>query len=57
MWDSFFARPMVICTRDHRILIDSELPPAGYVDNFGFEWTQIDGFAGKEASFPAKPSI
>jgi len=48
MWDRFFSRPMVKCTRDPRVLIDSELPDAGYVDSFGFEWTQIDGFVGKE---------
>lgn len=48
MWDSFFSRPMRQCTRDPRVLIDSELPDTGYVNTFGFEWTQIDGFVGKE---------
>lgn len=48
MWDSFFSRPMTQCTRDPRVLIDSELPDTGYVNTFGFEWTQIDGFVGKE---------
>ncbi len=36
------------CSRDSRVLIDSELPDTSYVDTFGFEWTQIDGFMGKE---------
>jgi ubiquinone/menaquinone biosynthesis C-methylase UbiE len=48
MWNSLFSRPMVQCTRDPRVLIDSELPDTAYVNTFGFEWTQIDGFVGKE---------
>ena len=48
MWDNFFSRPMAQCARDPRVLIDSDLPDASYVDTFGFEWTQIDGFVGKE---------
>lgn len=48
MSHDFFSRPMVQCARDSRVLIDSELPDTGYVDTFGFEWTQIDGFMGKE---------
>jgi ubiquinone/menaquinone biosynthesis C-methylase UbiE len=48
MWDSFFSRPMVQCARDARVLIDSELTDTAYVNTFGFEWTQIDGFVGKE---------
>lgn len=48
MWGNFFSRPMVQCIRDPRVLIDSELPDASYVDSFGFEWTQIDGFVAKE---------
>ena len=30
-------------------LIDSELSNEDYVGTFGFEWTEIDGFIGKEA--------
>jgi hypothetical protein len=48
MWGTFFSRPIVRSSRDLRALIDSELPDAAHVDTFGFEWTQIDGFVGKE---------
>ena len=34
---------------DPRILIDSELRNNEYVESFGFEWTEIDGFVGKES--------
>ena len=30
-------------------MIDSELGDFEYVNSFGFEWTQIDGFIGKES--------
>ena len=48
MWNEIFSRPMIRCDRDPRVLIDSDLPDASYVGTFGFEWTQIDGFVGKE---------
>ena len=31
-----------------KILIDSKLKSFEYVDSFGFEWTNIDGYASKE---------
>ena len=31
------------------IMIDSELDNFEYVNSFGFEWTKIDGFVGKES--------
>ena len=34
---------------DEKVLIDSELKNSDYVESFGFEWTQIDGFIGKES--------
>ena len=48
MWNNFFSRQMIPSERDPRVLVDSRLPDADYVNTFGFEWTQIDGFAGKE---------
>ena len=30
-------------------MIDSELDNFEYVNSFGFEWTKIDGFVGKES--------
>lgn len=48
MWDRFFSRKMNVSEQDPRILVDSRLPDTDYVTSFGFEWTEIDGFAGKE---------
>jgi len=48
MWNNFFSRQMIPSERDPRVLVDSQLPDADYVNTFGFEWTQIDGFVGKE---------
>ena len=45
----FFNRPLSKCEKDERVLIDSELSNQDYVGSFGFEWTKIDGFIGKEA--------
>lgn len=45
----FFCRPLNKCEKDERVLIDSELTNQEYVGTFGFEWTKIDGFVGKEA--------
>ena len=47
--DSNFRRKVNPCEHDPRILIDSELKNEQYVDSFGFEWTEIDGFVGKES--------
>ena len=33
---------------DEKVLIDSELKNSEYVESFGFEWTQIDGFIEKK---------
>ena len=49
MMDSNFRRKVNPCEHDPRILIDSELKNEQYVDSFGFEWTEIDGFVGKES--------
>jgi len=43
-----FRREVTASTRDSDVLIDSGLADSAYVDSFGFEWTQIDGMAGKE---------
>lgn len=48
MWNNFFSRQMIPSERDPRVLVDSQLPDADYVNTFGFEWAQIDGFVGKE---------
>ena len=45
----FFNRQLKRSEKDARILIDSELSNEDYVGTFGFEWTEIDGFIGKEA--------
>lgn len=45
----FFNRPLNKCEKNERVLIDSELKNQEYVGTFGFEWTKIDGFVGKEA--------
>ena len=47
--ENLFRRKLEPCQRDSRILIDSELDNFEYVNSFGFEWTQIDGFIGKES--------
>ena len=39
---------MIECTRDNSIFIDSAIKNVEYVNSFGFEWTKIDGFVGKE---------
>ena len=50
MNSNYFTRKLVPCQRDCRILIDPEIQGLeGYVESFGFEWTKIDGFIGKEA--------
>ena len=46
---TIFKRKLEPCKRDSRIIIDSELGDFEYVNSFGFEWTQIDGFIGKES--------
>lgn len=43
-----FRREVVASSRKPSVMIDSALVNTGYADNFGFEWTHIDGFAGKE---------
>jgi hypothetical protein len=43
-----FRRDVTSSPRDPEVLIDSALADSAYVDSFGFEWTQIDGMAGKE---------
>jgi ubiquinone/menaquinone biosynthesis C-methylase UbiE len=43
-----FKREAKPSERDPNVLIDSGLGDTGYVDSFGFEWTHIDGFVGKE---------
>jgi len=43
-----FRRELHSCERDPAVLIDSGLRNTDYVDSFGFEWTSIDGFVGKE---------
>ena len=47
--EKIFRRKLERCKRDKRIMIDSELENFEYVNSFGFEWTQIDGFIGKES--------
>jgi SAM-dependent methyltransferase len=39
---------MTPSVRDPDVLVDSKLGDTSYVDSFGFEWTYIDGFVGKE---------
>ena len=43
-----FRRDVKPSERDPGVLIDSKLENSAYVNSFGFEWTQIDGYAGKE---------
>ena len=47
--EDLFNRQLNQCTKDNRIFIDSEISNQDYVGTFGFEWTKIDGFIGKEA--------
>ena len=49
MNNDYFVREVKPCDHDPRILIDSELRNNEYVESFGFEWTEIDGFVGKES--------
>ena len=46
---TIFRRKLEPCKKDGRIMIDSELHNFEYVNSFGFEWTKIDGFVGKES--------
>ena len=48
MKSEIFKRPLIECNRDDRIFIDSAIKNMDYVNSFGFEWTKIDGFVGKE---------
>ena len=43
-----FRRPVSPSDQAANVLIDSALGSTAYADSFGFEWTHIDGFAGKE---------
>jgi len=43
-----FKRETEPSERDPNVLVDSNLGETSYVDSFGFEWTHIDGFVGKE---------
>lgn len=43
-----FRREVRPSAQDTEVLLDSEIADSSYVDSFGFEWTQIDGFVGKE---------
>src|SRR6188472_3918523 len=43
-----FRRHVAQSPNDPDVLVDSQLTDAGYTESFGFEWTRIDGFAGKE---------
>jgi SAM-dependent methyltransferase len=43
-----FRREVKPSPQDPEVLIDSILGNTEYVESFGFEWTHIDGFVGKE---------
>jgi ubiquinone/menaquinone biosynthesis C-methylase UbiE len=44
-----FKRPLSPHSTSPHILVDPALPPdSEYTSSFGFEWTKIDGFVGKE---------
>lgn len=43
-----FRREVLASERDREVLVDSALSDAGYVASFGFQWSEIDGYAGKE---------
>ena len=50
MESKYFKRKLVPCQKNSRILLDPEIEGVeGYVESFGFEWTKIDGFIGKES--------
>ena len=49
MNNKYFRRKVNPSPRDPRVLVDSELKDKSYVESFGFEWTEIDGFVGKES--------
>jgi ubiquinone/menaquinone biosynthesis C-methylase UbiE len=50
MSNNYFTRELIPCQKDSRILLDPEIRGIeGYVESFGFEWTKIDGFVGKES--------
>ena len=44
MLADYLKKAVKPCDRDPRVLLDSDLKGKDYVDSFGFEWTQIDGF-------------
>ena len=49
MGSEMFRRALIPLTDSRRILLDPALPQQQqYTDSFGFEWTKIDGFVGKE---------
>ena len=43
-----FRRPIYKSEIDNRVFVDSKLKDSDYVKSFSFEWTEIDGFIGKE---------
>ena len=50
MESKYFKRKLVPCQKNSRILLDPEIEGVeSYVESFGFEWTKIDGFIGKES--------
>ena len=49
MKDNYFRRKVKSSPHNPNVLIDSELEDKSYVESFGFEWTEIDGFVGKES--------
>ena len=49
MKDKYFRRRVKSSPHNPNVLIDSELEDKSYVESFGFEWTEIDGFVGKES--------
>ena len=49
MKDNYFRRKVKPSIHNPNVLIDSELEDKSYVESFGFEWTEIDGFVGKES--------
>ena len=48
MSENPFRREVLKSDKNSKILIDSKLKSFEYVDSFGFEWTNIDGYASKE---------
>ena len=43
-----FRRPIYKSEIDNRVFVDSKLKDSDNVKSFGFEWTEIDGYVGKE---------